>query len=149
VYQIPRKTAIHLLEADRQWLLSYGSGEETAWTDQIMQTAEWYWGARQQKKLQQTLINYPLIRSRNKQILLIDGRNYTPSMILPPKADWVILMRNAKVSLESLQTRLDCTQFVIDGSNQMWKIREWKKEAAQLHLQCHSTTEQGAFIINL
>ncbi len=149
VYQIPRKTAIHLLEADRQWLLTNGSGEETAWTDQIMQTAEWYWGARQQKKLQQTLINYPLIRSRNKQILLIDGRNYTPSMILPPKADWVILMRNAKVSLESLQTRLDCTQFVIDGSNQMWKIREWKKEAAQLHLQCHSTTEQGAFIINL
>ncbi|MCA6475622.1 MAG: hypothetical protein IM541_07220, partial [Chitinophagaceae bacterium] len=72
-----------------------------------------------------------------------------PSMILPPKADCVILMRNARVSLEWLQTRLHCTQFVIDGSNQMWKIREWKKEAAQLHLQCHSTIEQGAFIINL
>lgn len=149
IYHIPKKTAIHLLEADRQFLLTYSSREESAWTDQLMQTAEWYWGARQQKRLQHTLINYPLIQSPKKQILLIDGRNYTPSMILPPRADWVILMRNAPVSLGWLQKRLHCSKFVIDGSNQMWKIREWKKEAAQLHLQCHSTTEHGAFIINL
>lgn len=149
VYQIPRKTAIHLLESDRQRLLTNSDGEATAWTDQLVQTAEWYWGARQKKQLQYTLINFPLIQSPNKLILLIDGRNYTPSMILPPGADWVILMRNANVSLEWLQKRLHCKQFVIDGSNQMWKIREWKKEAAHLHLQCHSTTEEGAFIINL
>ncbi|MFM9021466.1 MAG: hypothetical protein ACKOOA_09095, partial [Sediminibacterium sp.] len=96
-----------------------------------------------------TQINYPVIRSPNKQILLIDGKNYTPLMLLPQKADWVILVRNAAVSLEELQKRLHCKRFVIDGSNQMWKIREWKKEAAQLHLQCHSTSEQGALIINL
>lgn len=149
VYQIPRKTAVHLLEADRQLLLTYGSTKDAEWTLQFIQIAEWYWGARQQKPLQHTLINYPLIQSPKKQILLIDGRNYTPLMLLPQKADWVILVRNAAVSLEELQKRLHCKRFVIDGSNQMWKIREWKKEAAQLHLQCHSTSEQGAFIINL
>ncbi len=149
VYQIPHKTAIHLLEADRQLLLADDNREESAWTEQLMQTAEWYWGARQQKQLQRTLINYPLIRSPNKQILLIDGRNFMPSAKLPPRADWIILMRNATVSLDWLHKRLHCSQFVIDGSNQMWKIREWKKEAAQLHLQCHTTTDQGAIIINL
>jgi hypothetical protein len=149
VYQIPQKTAIHLLEADRQLLLAHSNKEEATWTEQFVETAEWYWGSRQQKQLQRTLISYPLIQSPNKQILLIDGRNFRPSAILPHRVDYIILMRNAAVSLEWLHQRLHCTQFIIDGSNQMWKIREWKKEAALLHLHCHSTTDQGAIIINL
>jgi hypothetical protein len=30
----------------------------------------------------------------------------------------------------------------------MWKIKQWKKEAAHLHLRCYSTPEEGAFVIN-
>ena len=149
VYHIPKKTAIHLVEANRQYLMTHGRGEGSEWTEQLRNTAEWYWGGREKKQLQHTLINYPLIQSKNKLILLIDGGSSSKTSLLPQRADWVILIRNPQVSLEWLQKRLQCSQFVVDGSNQMWKIREWKKEAAQLHLQCHSTPEEGAFIINL
>lgn len=36
---------------------------------------------------------------------------------------------------------------VADGSNTVWKIREWEKEAHELHLRLHATPEKGAFIL--
>jgi competence protein ComEC len=34
---------------------------------------------------------------------------------------------------------------VADGSNTVWKIRQWEKEAHELHLRLHPTPEKGAY----
>lgn len=149
VYHLPRRSAIHLLESDRQCLITGGGEKNPPWAEPLIATAEWYYGAGSKELPEHTQIKFPLIRTRRKLIALIDGRNHFAASQLPPKADVVVLMQNPAISLKWLAERLQCPQFVLDGSNRMWKIREWKKEASQLHLQCHFTPEQGAFIINL
>jgi len=149
VYHLPRRSAIHLLESDRQCLITGGGEKNPPWAEQLIATADWYWGTGSKDPPKHAQINFPWIRTRRKIIALIDGRNHFSVSRLPPKADVVVLMQNPAFSLKWLAERLQCKQFVLDGSNRMWKIREWKKEASQLHLHCHSTPEQGAFIINL
>jgi competence protein ComEC len=36
---------------------------------------------------------------------------------------------------------------IADGSNKLWKIRQWEKQAHELHLRLHSTQEMGALIL--
>jgi len=35
---------------------------------------------------------------------------------------------------------------IIDNSNSPWKVREWMKEAASMHLRCHSVPDAGPFV---
>jgi competence protein ComEC len=41
----------------------------------------------------------------------------------------------------------DSVLLLADGSNKLWKIRQWEKQAQELHLRLHSIPEKGAFII--
>lgn len=41
----------------------------------------------------------------------------------------------------------DSAMLLADGTNKLWKIREWEKQAQELHLRLHSIPEMGAFII--
>ena len=39
-------------------------------------------------------------------------------------------------------------QLIADGSTQLWKIKQWEKQAQEVHLRLHSTPEKGAFILS-
>ncbi|MFM1794400.1 MAG: hypothetical protein RL642_785 [Bacteroidota bacterium] len=39
-------------------------------------------------------------------------------------------------------------ELIADKSNSLWKIREWEKQAQELHLRLHSTPTKGAFQTN-
>ena len=41
----------------------------------------------------------------------------------------------------------DSVLLLADGSNKLWKIRQWEKQAQELHLRLHSIPEKGAFIM--
>lgn len=36
---------------------------------------------------------------------------------------------------------------IADGSNKLWKIRQWEKQAHELHLRLYSTQENGAYFL--
>jgi len=148
VYQFNSHAAIHLIEGNRQRLLAMDDSPNSAQNRQLIATAEWYWGADQKGGLTRTSISYPCIRTRRRQIVWINGKDGDCLNRLPPHADVVILMHQPKVEIAWLAKRLQCKNFVFDGSNRMWKIKQWKKEAAHLHLRCYSTPEEGAFVIN-
>jgi hypothetical protein len=38
-------------------------------------------------------------------------------------------------------------QLIADGSTKLWKIKQWEKEAQEVHLRLHSTPEKGAFLL--
>ena len=63
--------------------------------------------------------------------------------------DIIILSGNPKIYLTQLAAAFDCKQYVFDSSNPLWKIQYWKKDADNLHLRHHSTSEQGAFKVDL
>ena len=39
-------------------------------------------------------------------------------------------------------------QLIADGSTKLWKIKQWEKQAQEVHLRLHSTPEKGAFILS-
>jgi hypothetical protein len=57
-------------------------------------------------------------------------------------------LTNTISNLKQLPVALtDSVLLLADGSNKLWKIRQWEKQAQELHLRLHSIPEKGAFII--
>jgi competence protein ComEC len=61
------------------------------------------------------------------------------------------LLSNFKESLKNLITSSEAPEnnkyIIADGSNKLWKIKQWEKEAQELHLPLHLTTAAGPFIM--
>ena len=85
----------------------------------------------------------------NKKILLIDKPIVFEHAQQKINVDYIIISKNPKLYIPQLAKVFNCSQFIFDGSNSLWKIAKWKKDCEQLHLRCYSVPEQGAFIVDL
>ncbi len=85
------------------------------------------------------------IKRAGKTILLFSGKTAIAPNKELPRADMGILSFNAGINLEKLMQQTGCRNWVADGTNSVWKIQEWKKQAEQLHLRFHSVNLSGAF----
>lgn len=84
-----------------------------------------------------------------KRILMIDSAvDYKP---LPKKinVDYIIISKNPRLFIPMLAEVFNCSIYIFDASNPIWKIEKWKKDCEELHLRFHSVPEQGAFITDL
>jgi competence protein ComEC len=86
------------------------------------------------------------IKQAGKTILLFTGETGFDSYNELPRAYMGILSLNTGINLEKLNQQTGCRILVADGTNSLWKIQEWKKQAEQLHLRFHSVNVSGAFI---
>jgi len=63
-----------------------------------------------------------------------------------------LLLTGFKQKIPPLKQLLDKTeipkQLIADGSIKLWKIKQWEKQAQEVHLPLHSTQEKGAFILS-
>ncbi|HNF30159.1 MAG TPA: ComEC family competence protein, partial [Chitinophagaceae bacterium] len=84
-----------------------------------------------------------------KSILIIDKRLETPLRNPKIMVDVIVLTNNPTIYLKDLHNTFHCNQYVFDSSNPFWKIAYWKKDADSLHLQHHTTSTDGAFVMNL
>lgn len=89
-----------------------------------------------------------IYKYNNKKVLIIDDSS-SINYIKPQHIDLIILSKKAFDSITKLYDKYSCQNFVFDSSNPLWKIEEWKKECELLHLRFHSTSESGAFIMDL
>lgn len=80
-------------------------------------------------KEQAALINLNKYSAGKKMILLSGLTNITTTL------DQLILGKIKPI------------QLIADGSTKLWKIKQWEKQAQEVHLSLHSTLEKGAFII--
>jgi len=84
-----------------------------------------------------------------KKILFIDK----PLTIeLPARkidVDIIIISKSPKLYIPQLARVFNCSQYVADASNSLWKIDKWKKDCTTLNLRFHSIPEQGAFVLDL
>ena len=94
----------------------------------------------------------------NKQLAIqfsqLTGLKNQPALIRikEPSTKKTILIMHAldKPVLHLKQLGADSSSssiLIADGSNKLWKIRQWEKQAHELHLRLHSTQEKGAFIL--
>jgi ComEC/Rec2-related protein len=83
-----------------------------------------------------------------KKILLIDNAiSFIPANE-KINVDYIIISKNPKLYIPQLAQVFNCSQYVFDGSNSLWKIAKWKKDCEQLHLPCYTVPEQGAFVVD-
>ncbi len=93
-------------------------------------------------------ISYPFIQFCGKKILLID-KTFKFEAFNKIPLDLIVISKNPRVRIAELAAVFNCEQYVFDGSNSTWKINQWKKDCDSLHLQNYSTTQKGAFEMNL
>ena len=63
--------------------------------------------------------------------------------------DYIVISKNPQLTIMDLAQIFDCSYYVFDASNTLWKIDKWKKECEELHLHFHSVSGQGAFVTDL
>jgi competence protein ComEC len=64
------------------------------------------------------------------------------------RLDWLIISGNPKLRLSDICRVFTFKVLIIDGSNPMWKARDWLKEASEMKLDCRSVALQGTFEAN-
>jgi len=149
IYQLPGKTAIHLIGGNQQYLLAETDSANQKKLADFRNNAEWYWGAQKYALPTSFQYRYPVISYPKGSLAILRGNDTANLRLLPNQADFILLTENGPWTLASILLTTRCSHFIFDGSNAMWKIREWKKEAERLHLRSYSTPEQGALIIQL
>jgi competence protein ComEC len=81
----------------------------------------------------------------NKVWLWLNGKRNTLNLNKEIFADVLLVSHNYPVPSEEILRRLAPKQVVLDGSNSMWKIEQWKSACEQVHLPCHSIKQDGTF----
>jgi competence protein ComEC len=84
-----------------------------------------------------------------KKILLINNEIAVEKPAVKIDIDLIVISKNAKMQIIELYNIFNCKQIVFDASNSLWKITQWKKQCEELHLQCYSVSDEGAYIVDL
>ncbi|MFT3748419.1 MAG: ComEC/Rec2 family competence protein [Agriterribacter sp.] len=92
--------------------------------------------------------NPPFIFFKNKTIALLDSAVKISPVSGSVNVDIVILSNNVKYPVVLISRVFRGNQYVFDGSNSSWKIRQWKNECDSLHLRRHSVQGDGAFVLD-
>jgi competence protein ComEC len=150
VYEISKMTAIDIIHKDHYKLIcdSIISVDQNL-EKMHLQAPRLQMGATKkesEKILDQNIQQLPV---ENLSVLVISRPIYMPVIQHKIRVDLIILSHAKRVNLKQLAEIFDCPLYVFDGSNSLWKIQEWKKEADNLHLRHHSTAEQGALVVDL
>ena len=85
----------------------------------------------------------------NKKIMLIDKPLSFESSLAPVNVDIIIISKSPKLYIPQLAKVFNCSQFIFDASNSLWKIDKWKQDCDKLNLRFYSIPEQGAFVLDL
>jgi len=63
--------------------------------------------------------------------------------------DYIIISKSPRLDIAQLAKTFNCSKFIFDASNSLWKIEKWKQDCDNLNLPYHSVPEQGAFVTDL
>lgn len=148
IYNVPQHTAIDFIEGRAYQF----AGDTVLLEDDFLQNFHLK-PARIQLRITPASVSsagsaMPFYYFNNKKILVVDKPYvFTATHRIP--VDIILLSKNPKVSVARLAEVFDCRLFVFDGSNGLWKMKQWKKECDSLHLRHYSTQDSGALQVTL
>ena len=85
----------------------------------------------------------------DKKIMILSANEQYAAGSEKLQLDFLILSKNAHVSIARILQFAQPTLIVMDASNSFWKISKWKKECDSLHQQYYSIPERGAFVCTI
>lgn len=90
-----------------------------------------------------------LILFQSLRILYLDKAEKKLSFKKPLLIDYVVIAKDAKVSLEQLNKQYSFNTLIFDSSNHWWKIKQLKLEADALGIPYWDVNQKGAFVYKL
>ena len=151
VYNVPGHSAVDFLNGRSYYLAADSSlAEDKLLTSYNLKPARVLFKANKDGAINEALFyENKFYHFYNKKILIAEpGVSYLP-LFQKIELDYIIITKNARITIGDLAQTFDCKTFIFDGSNSLWKIDQWKKECEELHLHFHSVSEQGAFVTDL
>jgi competence protein ComEC len=91
---------------------------------------------------------YSICTFKDKKIIFIDKPVSFMANEDSIAVDALVISKNPKINIAIITNIIKPNVIVLDGSNSLWKITQWKKDCEELHLPYFVTGEQGAFILN-
>lgn len=85
----------------------------------------------------------------NKTIAIVNNRFSVDSLVSKLDLDFVVISKNADISIAQLTAAFNCKNIIFDASNSNWKIEKWKKECSALNANYYSIPDEGAFVYNI
>jgi competence protein ComEC len=150
VYEVPKFTAIDIIHQDHYKLFCDSIISVDKNLEKMhLQAPRLNFGATKKETEQLLDQGIQQLPVEKLSVLLINRPFHLPVIQHKIHVDLIILSHATRVNLKQLAEIFDCQQYVFDGSNPLWKIQEWKKDADNLHLRHHSTAEQGALVVDL
>jgi competence protein ComEC len=149
VYNIPGHCAIDFIRG-KQYAFTGDStlSKGSYLTNFYLQPSRILHQTSRSPNLEDLYVSSPFILFGGKRILLLD-KNYSFTSAAKIRVDFIIIAHNPRLYIPQLAAAFDCRQYVFDGSNSPWRINQWKKDCDSLHLQNYSTSDCGAYEIDL
>lgn len=151
VYNIPRHKAIDFIQGNQYHFV----GDNSLLEDRLLlnfhlKPARIFFMSDNSLDLQNAFFqDNHFYELHGKKIVMIDtALQYLP-VIKKIAVDYIVISKNPQFTIMDLAQTFDCSYYVFDASNTLWKIDEWKKECEELHLHFHSVSGQGAFVTDL
>ncbi len=85
----------------------------------------------------------------DKKIIVIDSSFQFEGITKKMDVDVIIISKNPRLRMAELANSFNCSQYIFDASNSLWKINQWQKECKELHLNFHSVPADGAFVFTV
>jgi competence protein ComEC len=150
VYNIPKHSSVDIVEGNRyRYIGDPAVLKDRSLQDFHLKPSRISYGVNNYDSLRRTIFSNNLLLTGRRKVLFINGSGALPAVKRKMPVDLIIIGGNPKLYLSQLATLFDCSLYVFDSSNPLWKIRYWKKDADNLHLRHHSVPEKGAFIMDL
>ncbi len=93
------------------------------------------------------LLSYPSsYQCQHKTILFINDSKNMKEFADSVNIDFLIVCHDTSSFPVEWAYSVKPKQIVLDATNSLWKIAQWKKQCAVLHLPCFSIKDQGAFV---
>ncbi len=151
VYNVPQHSAIDIIEGRSYHFAGDSLLQQDGFLKNFhLKSSRILHRINQTAALQNVAVRGNLITSAQKKILIIDKplpRYYTVNERI--KVDAIIITHNPKIYLSQAAKLFNCKQYIFDASNPEWKIKFWKKDAAELNLNYYSVADNGAYELRL
>lgn len=143
IYNIPRQQAIDFVQGNLYRFVGDSIRDERFHLRPARIALRLHHPMRQLPGLQEYGSAFQLVKRRLVIVEQLPDGN-PPEQ--PVRADYILLSRYPDVEIETLLRYYRFRWIVIDATNPLWKIEQWKQDCERLHLQCHPVTEKGAFL---
>lgn len=83
----------------------------------------------------------------NNKILLIDSTSRDFQNLI--EVDYVVISNSQKLNVKKVFKNIQAKTYIFDCSNNTWQNKYWRKECAEIGINCYFVSDSTAFIVKL